>query len=209
MCSGPLIPPERWVLSIVQWDPHPWLCLIDEVYLVSSGPLIPSERWGSPSVQWAPHPWHCLRDEVYPVCNGPLIPYWPWKMKFTQCAFSPSSILRMRSSQSAVGPSSLLTDEVYLVLIPSMRWGFSQCAASPHPSWRWSLAGSVQWALIHNWAWKMRFTQCVASLSLSHGGVYTERGGLPSVQWALHSSWERKITQCAVGPSSLLREEVY
>ena len=36
-----------------------------------------------------------------------------------------------------------------------------------------------------------------------------ERGGLPSVQWALHPSWERRFTQCAVGPSSLLREEVY
>ena len=78
--------------------------------------------------------------------------------------------------------------------------------------------------LIHNWAWKIRFTQCVASLSLSQGGVCTERGGLPmcsgpfislergglpSVQWALHPSWERRFIQCAVGPSSLLREEVY
>ena len=36
-----------------------------------------------------------------------------------------------------------------------------------------------------------------------------ERGGLPSVQWALQPSWERRFIQCAVGPSSLLREEVY
>ena len=36
-----------------------------------------------------------------------------------------------------------------------------------------------------------------------------ERGGLPNVQWALHPSGERRFTECAVGPSSLLREEVY
>ena len=36
-----------------------------------------------------------------------------------------------------------------------------------------------------------------------------ETGGLPGVQWALHHSWERRFTQCVVGPSSLLREEVY
>ena len=36
-----------------------------------------------------------------------------------------------------------------------------------------------------------------------------EEGDLPSVQWALHPSGERRFTQCAVGPSSLLREEVY
>ena len=38
---------------------------------------------------------------------------------------------------------------------------------------------------------------------------HLERGGLPSVQRALHPSWERMITQCAAGPSSLLREEVH
>ena len=36
-----------------------------------------------------------------------------------------------------------------------------------------------------------------------------ERGGLPSVQWALYPSWERRFTQCVVGPSSLLKEEAY
>ena len=36
-----------------------------------------------------------------------------------------------------------------------------------------------------------------------------DRGGLPSVQWALQPSWERRFKQCAVGPSSILREEVY
>ena len=35
-----------------------------------------------------------------------------------------------------------------------------------------------------------------------------EKGGLPSVQWALHPFSERRFTQCAVRPSSLLREEV-
>ena len=29
------------------------------------------------------------------------------------------------------------------------------------------------------------------------------------MQWALHPSRERRFTQCAVGPSSLLREDVY
>ena len=36
-----------------------------------------------------------------------------------------------------------------------------------------------------------------------------ERGGLPCVQWALQPSLERRFIQCAVGPSSLLRQEVY
>ena len=37
-----------------------------------------------------------------------------------------------------------------------------------------------------------------------------ETGGLPSMQWALHSSREKVCLVCsAVGPSSLLREEVY
>ena len=36
-----------------------------------------------------------------------------------------------------------------------------------------------------------------------------ERGGLPSVQWALYPSCEKRFTQCVVGPSSLLKEEAY
>ena len=36
--------------------------------------------------------------------------------------------------------------------------------------------------------------------------IPTERGSLPSVQWALH---EMMFTECAVSPSSLMREEVY
>ena len=36
-----------------------------------------------------------------------------------------------------------------------------------------------------------------------------ERGGLPSVQWALYPSWERRFTQCVVAPSALLKEEAY
>ena len=39
--------------------------------------------------------------------------------------------------------------------------------------------------------------------------ITPERGGLPSVQWALHTCCERRFTQCAVGPSSLLGEEAY
>ena len=55
-------------------------------------------------------------------------------------------------------------------------------------------------------------------IPLERGGLYLlcsgpfihlEKGGLPSVQWALHTCFERRFTHCAVGPSSLLREEVY
>ena len=62
-----------------------------------------------------------------------------------------------------------------------------------------------------------RFTHTVCGAPRLREEVYpvcseplipSERGGLPSVQWALHPSWERRFTQCAVGPSSFLREEV-
>ena len=104
VCGEPLIPSK------------------DEVYPVCSEPLIPR----LPSVQWAPHPWHCLRltDEVYTVCSGPLIPSFPWKMRLTQCATSLSSILRMRFSQCAVGPSSLTEPE---------RWSLPSVQPAPHP----------------------------------------------------------------------------
>ena len=51
--------------------------------------------------------------------------------------------------------------------------------------------------------WREQWAVCSEPL------IPPERGGLPSVQWALHPSWERRFTQCAVGPSSFLREEVY
>ena len=92
VCSGPIVPPkrlglppERWVLLIVQSAPHLWLCLIDEVYLVSSG-----QRWVLLLVQSAPHLWLCLIDEVHLVSSGPSHPF--WEMRFTQCAVSPSSL---------------------------------------------------------------------------------------------------------------------
>ena len=169
-----LIPLQRWGLPSVKWAPHPsWemrftQCAVgpsslfrDEVYLVCSGPLISTKRWGLPSemkfidfavcpssltlpdrwnlpnVQWAPHPWLCFKDN--PVCRGPLIPNLSWKMRFTQCAANPSSILR---------------DEVYLVcsgpLIPSEGLGLPSVQWTSHPSW------------------EMRFIDCAVSpLSLT------------------------------------------
>ena len=182
VCSGPLIPLQRWGLPSVQWAPHPsWemrftQCAVGpsslfryEVYPVCSGPLISTKRCGSPSVQWtrhpfwemkfidfavcpssltlpdrwdlpnvqwAPHSWLCFKDN--PVCSGPLIPNLSWKMKFTQCATNPSSLLR---------------DEVYLV---------------------------------------------------RSGPLIPPEGlGLPSVQWTSHPSWEMRFIDCAVSPSSL------
>ena len=173
---------------------------------------------------------------VYPVCNGPLIPYCSWKMRFIQCATSPSSILRTRFSQCAVGPSFLLRDDRgahivcsgYSSLTEPERWSLPSVQPAPHP-WEMKFT-SVQWALHHSW--ERRFTQCaVGPSSLLRDEVYLvcpssllreevylvcrgpfiplERGGLPSVQWVPHSSWERRFTECAVGPSSLPREEVY
>ena len=121
--SGPLIPPERWGLSIVQWALHPWLCLIDEIYQMCSGPLIPD----SASKKGLPND---------PVCSGSLISSLSWKMRFTQCATIPSSLLR---------------DKVYLVcsgpLIPPKGLGL--------PSVQWTSQPS----------WEMRFIDCVVSPS--------------------------------------------
>ena len=169
-----------------------------------SEPLIPRLS----SVQWAPHFWHCLRltDEVYTVCSGPLIPNFPWKMRLTQCATSPSSIIRMRFSQCAVAPHPWLNlkDEVYPVcnqpLIPK-RWSLPVCSG-PFISLEGGGLPSVQWALHHSW--ERRFTQCaVGPSSLLRDEVYLlysgplippERGGVPGVQWALHPPWERRFT---------------
>ena len=140
-------------------------------------------------------------------CTGPHLSvgsiWYSIRNKHIQCVASPA--WERRFTQCAVSPSSLLREEVYPVcsepLIPPERGGLP----------------SVQWAL--HPSWEKRFTQCAVSpSSLLREEVYPvcsgplippERGGLPSVQWALHTCCERRFTQCAVGPSSLLREEVY
>ena len=136
-----------------------------------------------------------------------------------------------------MGPSSLLREEVYPVcsepLIPPERGGLPSVQWALYPSWKRRLIPTVQWAL--HPSSDRRFTKCpVSPLSLLRDEVYPvcseplippERGGLPSVQWALypswkrrliptvqwalHPSWKRRFTQCAMGPSSLLRAEVY
>ena len=136
----------------------------------------------------ATHPWLNLKDEVYLVCNQAFIPdrwrlpvcipNWPWKMRLTQCA----TILRMGFSQCAVGPSSLLRDEVYLVCSgPSSLTGprkmrFTQCAASPSSILR------------------MRLSQSAVGPSSITG---PERWCSPSVYRALHSP-RVKFNKCAV-----------
>ena len=122
VCSGPLIPLQRWGLPSVKWAPHPsWemrftQCAVgssslfrDEVYQVCSGPVIPPERWSLSILQCAPHPWLCLIDEIYQMCSGPLI--LDSASKITQCA---------------VGPSSLTCPE---------RWGSPSVQPTHHPSW--------------------------------------------------------------------------
>ena len=175
-----------WERRFTQCAVSPSSLLREEVYLVCSGPFNPLERGGLPSVQWALHP--------------------SWERRFAQCE---------------VGPSSLLREEVYQV-----------CNGPFLPLERGGLPG-VQWAAPPSW--ERRFTQCAAGpssllreevypvcseplLPLERGGLYLlcsgpfiphERGSLPSVQWAPHPSCERRFTQCAIGPSFLLREEVY
>ena len=137
-----------------------------------SGPLLPLERGG-----------------LYLLCSGPFIPLEKgglpsvqWALhtccerRFTQCAVGPSSLLREEVyTYCAVGPSSLLLEEVYPAcsgpFVPLERGGLYLLCSGPF--------------------------------------IPLEKGGLPSVQWALHTCCERRFTQCAVGPSSLLREEVY
>ena len=82
---------------------------------------------------------------------------------------------------------------------------FGHCAASPSSLIRMRFRlPSVQRAPKYP-SWEMRLIYPLCSGPL----ITRERGGLPSVQRALHPSWEMGFTQCAVGPSSLLREEVY
>ena len=129
--------------------------------------------------------WYSIRNK-HIQCVASLA----WERRFTQCAVSPSSLLR---------------EEVYLV-----------CSGPSNPLERGGFP-SVQWAL-HS-SWERRFTQCAVSpSSLLRKEVYLvcsapfislERGGLPGVQWAPYPPWKRRFTRCAVGPSSLLREEAY
>ena len=139
MCLSSLTLPDtkmRFTKCVV----GPSFLLRDEVYQVHSGPLIPPERWGLSMVQWAPHPWLCFKDN--PVFSGLLIPNLSWKMRFTQCATSPSSLLideiyqmcsgplipdsASKITQCAVGSSSLTCPE---------RWGLPSVQPAPHPSW--------------------------------------------------------------------------
>ena len=129
-----------------------------------------------------------------------------WERRFTQCA---------------VGPSSLLREAVYSVcsgpFIPLERGGFPGVQWAPHPSWerRFTQYAVGPSSLLREEVYPV----CSGPiLPLERGGLFLlcsgpfiplERGGLPSVQWALHHSWERRFTQCAVGPFPLLREEVY
>ena len=201
MCSEPLSPPERGGLPSVQWALHP--------------------SWERRFAQCAVGPSSLLRAEVYPVCSGPLIPPERGGLPSVQWALPPSWERRLIPSvQWALPPSWERR------LIPSVQWAL-------HPSWERRFIPTVQWAL--HPSWKRRFTQCaMGPSSLLRAEVYPvcsgplippESGGLPSVQWALppswerrlipsvqwalHRSWERRFTQCAVSPSSLLREEVY
>ena len=91
---------------------------------------------------------------------------------------------------------------VQCALHPSLERRFAQCAAGPL-----SLLKEEVYPVCSR-----------PFIPLERGGLYLlcsgpfiplEKGGLPSVQWALHTCCERRLTQCAMGPSSLLREEVY
>ena len=156
-------------------------------------------------------------------CTGPHLSvgsiWYSIRNKHIQCVASPA--WERRFTQCAVSPSSLLRGEVYLV-----------CSGPFNPLERGGLP-SVQWA--PHPSWEKRFARCAVGplsllkeevypvcsrpfIPLERGGLYLlcsgpfiplEKGGLPSVQWALHTCCERRFTQCAVGPSSLLREEVY
>ena len=175
-----------WERRFTQCAVSPSSLLREEVYLVCSGPFNPLERGGLPSVQWALHS--------------------SWERRFTQCAVSPSSLLRKKVHLVCSGPfiplerGDLLS--VQWALHPSWERTFARCAVGPLSLLREKIYPVCSWPFI----------------PLERGGLYLlrsgpfiplERGGLPSVQWALHPSWERRFTQCAVGPSSLLREEVY
>ena len=217
MCSGPFIPLERGGLPSVQWALHrSWERRFIKC-AVGCGPLIPPERGGLPSVQWGPS--SLLREKVYPVCSGPLISpeigglpsvqwafiplerrglssvqwpiisTWPCKMRFTQGAASPSSILRMRFGQCAVDPSSItrLKDEVHPVCgepFPLPGWSLHNVQLSPSsptlPYQVWpsdyqsDLDNRCVWSGYENEGceqheyslWRHRFTDCSVEVTL-------------------------------------------
>ena len=125
------------------------------------------QRWGLTNVQPAPHLWEM---GFVPVCNQPTIPpnmpkkrslssvrpapHPSWEMRIVQWLTSPSSLLRIRFSQCAMGPHRwlCLRDEAYpltqCAVSPSSltlpeRWGSPSVQPAPHPSQWWGLA-SVQ-----------------------------------------------------------------
>ena len=183
--------------------------------------LLITERWGLPSVQWATHPsqqmrftWcavgpsSLLREEVYPVCSGLFIPLESGGLPSVQWAPHPS--WEMMFTQCAVGPSSLLREEVYLYIYIVCSEPIILLRDEAYPVCSWPLIPPDR---------ERRFTWCAVSPS----SLLIERGGLPSVQWAPHPSWEIRFTQCvvrpsslrdegdqcAISPSSLLRDEVW
>ena len=187
VCSGPLIPPERWGLR--------------------SGPLIPPERWGLHSVQWAPHPPWEMRFTQCSTSPSSLP-----RMRFSQCAVSPSSLLRdevypVRSGRlipperrglPSVQPAPHLSQGWGL---PTMQWAlhpflemrFIDCGVSPLfltlPD-KWGLP-SVQWAL-HPWL-------CLRD------EVHPLTNPVCSGPLIPNLSWKMRFTQCATRPSSLPR----
>ena len=66
-----------------------------------------------------------------------------------------------------------------------------------HPRGQVTLGAFI--AIVSPNPWQMKLAQCERALHPFQGW------GITSVQWAPHPSWERRFTQCAVGPSSLLR----
>ena len=140
-------------------------------------------------------------------CTGPHLSvgsiWYSIRNKHIQCVASPA--WERRFTQCAVSPSSLLREEVYLVCSgpfnPLERGGSPSVQWALHPSWERRF---TQCAVHPSSSWERRFAWCaVGPLSPLKEEVYPvcsrpfiplERGGLPSVQWALHPSWERRLT---------------
>ena len=171
----------RWEHSLYQYHLIHDRCSLPSVQRA----LYLFQGWGLAIVQWASHP--------------------SWEMRFTQCAISPSSIIKIKFSQCSVGPSSLLRDDVYLL-----------CAVAPHP-WlnlkdevylvcnqplipeRWSLPVCNQ-PLIPPESWGLSGVRPPLipperrSLPSVQPAPHPSQGwGLPTVQWAPHPFWEIRV----------------